>query len=112
MFLVRRRPFTSKGTMLVLVAGSKMTVVGVVRSGWNFFFFFFKVVPGRRSSHAYLTNQIRDVRESGGRGLSRFLAGAAEATDLEFTEQDRLRVAWTGGMAMPTGCGSGGQGQN
>lgn len=77
-----------------------------------FFFFFFKVVPGRRSSHAYLTNQIRDVRESGGRGLSRFLAGAAEATDLEFTEQDRLRVAWTGGMAMPTGCGSGGQGQN
>ena len=39
MFLVRRRPFTSKGTMLVLVAGSKMTVVGVVRSGWNFFFF-------------------------------------------------------------------------
>lgn len=74
--------------------------------------FFFKVVPGRRSSHAYLTNQIRDVRESEGRGLSRFLARAAEATDLEFMEQDRLRVAWTGGMAMPTGYRSGGQGQN
>lgn len=58
--------------------------------------FFFKVVSGRRSSRAYLTNQTQDVRESGGRGLSRFLARAAEATDLEFTEQDRLRVVWTG----------------
>lgn len=80
--------------MLVIVAQSKMIVVGVVRSGW--IFFFFKVVSGKRSSHAYLTNQIQDVTESGGRGRSRFLARAAKATDLEFAEQDRLRVAWTG----------------
>lgn len=53
--------------MLVVVAQSKMIVVGVVRSGWIFLFFKLYL----KGSHAYLTNQIQDVRASG-RGRSGF----------------------------------------